>query len=72
MVRRVGTGGRPNKGPRELFSTRVSPELASKFRAEAEHLDLSYSDLLANVLAERYGLPPVIDAQVVDQMRLTA
>ena len=64
--------GRKGKGPREVLATRVSPELARRLRDEAEQLDLSYSEVLANVLAAHYGLPPVAVPKPQEQMKLTA
>jgi len=52
--------------------SRVAPAVADAVRNEAEQLDLSYNDLIANILADRYGLPPVPKPTETDQMRLTA
>ena len=73
MARRKPPGsGRKSKGPREVYATRVSPELGQRLRDEAERLDLAYSEVLANVLAAHYGLPPVATPRNEDQMKLTA
>ncbi len=64
--------GRKSKGPREVYATRVAPELGRLLREEAERLDLAYSEVLANVLAAHYGLPPVTIPKNEAQMKLTA
>ncbi len=72
MPRRVSQGGRPSKGARIAMISRVAPAVAEAVRNEAERLDLSYNDLIANILADRYGLPPVSKPAESDQMKLTA
>lgn len=72
MAKRQAQGGRPSKGPRVTLLTRCPPEVANAARAEAERLDLSYSDLVANVLAERYGLPPIAEPKADGQLKLPA
>jgi len=57
---------------RRQLATRVSVELAEAVRAEAERLDLSYSDIMANILAAHYGHPPIAVPQSENQMRLSA
>ncbi len=53
--------------------TAVAPTVSEAIRAEAERLDLSYSDVMANVLAAHYGYPPMATpAAQSDQMKLTA
>jgi len=46
--------------------------LAEAVRAEAERLDLSYSDYIANVLAAAHGFPPIAEPKDATQMQLTA
>lgn len=41
------------------FMTRLPEPLADALRSEADHLDLSYSEVIGNIVAERYGFPPV-------------
>jgi hypothetical protein len=73
MARQKPPGsGRKSKGPREVYATRVPPELGRHLREEAERLDLAYSEVLANVLAAHYGLPPVAMPRNEEQMKLTA
>jgi len=72
MRQRPEGSGRRSKGPRDVFTTRIPTPLADQLRADAERQDLSYSDFLANVVAEKYGHPPVAPAKQDDQMRLTA
>jgi hypothetical protein len=72
MPKRVSQGGRPSKGHRIVMLSRVSPTLADAVRAKAEQLDLSYSDVIANILADHFGHPPVATPQADDQMKLTA
>lgn len=64
--------GRPSKGARLPFTVRVPAALAEAVRAEADDLEMSYSDHIANVLAEKYGHPQVARPHDQDQMRLTA
>src|SRR4051812_30412363 len=59
MRKRTAGPGRPNKGAREAFMTRLPEALATELRNEADELDLSYSELIGNIVAARYGLPPV-------------
>ncbi len=47
--------GRPSKGDRWLVSTRLPVAMAEEFRHLAEVQDLSYSELLANIVAEHLG-----------------
>ena len=56
MAKRVApTGaGRPSKGPRDLFVTRVPVEEGAEVRALAAELDLSYSDAVGELI--RIGL----------------
>lgn len=56
---RAGGPGRPSKGPRDVFLTRLPPAHASAVRTRAEELDLSYSECIADLLAEAFGLPLV-------------
>jgi hypothetical protein len=72
MARRPASGGRPSKGNRAPLLTRPPVELVEAVRAEAERLDLSYSDYIANVLAAAHGFPPVVEPKDKDQMQLSA
>ncbi len=72
MQRRPAQGGRPSKGRRAPLLTRPPAALAEAVRAEAERLDMTYSDYIANVLAEKHGFPPVARPHDGDQMKLTA
>jgi len=69
MARRAASGGRPSKGNRATLLTRPPVELVEAVRAEAERLDLSYSDYIANILAAAHGFPPVV--QPKDQAQMT-
>lgn len=64
--------GRRSKGERVQFITRLPIELATRVRAEAEELDLSYSEALANRVAASYGLPPVAVSPAAGQQKLIA
>ena len=72
MRQRPPGSGRRSKGPRDVFTTRVPTPIADLVRADADRAELSYSDFVANVLAEKYGLPPVAEPKDQDQMKLTA
>lgn len=73
MGKRIATGGRPSKGPRDLFVVRPTEAIGKLVRQEAEDLDLSYSELVARVLAEHYNLPPTNDIAMAGQgtLRMT-
>lgn len=72
MARHPAQGGRPGKGDRVPLLTRPPLDLARAVRAEAERLDLSYSDYIANVLAAAHGFPPVAKPTDESQMQLIA
>lgn len=72
MRQRPEGSGRKSKGPRDVFTTRIPTPLADKLRDDAQRHDLSYSDFLANVVAEKYGHAPVAVAKDTEQMKLTA
>ncbi len=72
MARRPATGGRPSKGKRQPLLTRAPAELAQVVRNEADRLGLSYSDYIANVLADKHGFPHVTEPKNDAQMKLTA
>lgn len=72
MARHPAQGGRPSKGDRAPLLTRPPLELAQAVRAEAERLDLSYSDYIANILAATHGFPPVVITKDEAQMKLIA
>lgn len=59
MPKRRGTpgAGRPSKGDRRQFVTRVPRAAADLVLAEAEARDLSYSEYLAIVIALAHGVP---------------
>lgn len=57
------------------MTTRLPPTLADAVRAYADRHDLSYSDAIANVLAEHFGAPPVAPVAPVkdeSQLQMTA
>lgn len=47
----------PNMGQRKLYATRPPEDVASELERESAETGLSYTQLLADVVAERYGLP---------------
>jgi len=47
--------GRKSKGDRDLFVSRVPRDVANAVRREADRLDLSLSEYIANVLAKAHG-----------------
>jgi hypothetical protein len=47
----------PNMGQRKLYSTRPPEDVARAFEKELAGTGLSYSQHLADLLADRYGLP---------------
>lgn len=74
MPKRAAAGGRPSKGNRVRMMTAVSPAVSEAVRREAEELDLTYSDVMANILAAHYGQPPLSASTSSggQQMKLTA
>lgn len=72
MARRPATGGRPSKGDREPLTTRAPTPLAQAVRDDADRLGLTYSDHIANILAAKYGFPPVSTPKDEAQMQLSA
>lgn len=61
MGKRHATGGRPSKGPRDMFLIRPTEAIGKRVRQEAEELDLAYNDVLSRILADHYGLPATND-----------
>jgi predicted HicB family RNase H-like nuclease len=57
MARRRGSGGRPSKGPRIAFTTRVPESLGDVISDAADDAGLSLNDYIAGVLAHAHGLP---------------
>ncbi len=55
-----------------MLITRPPRDLTDAVRAEAERLDLSYSDYVANCLAATHGFPPVVTSKDTSKMKLTA
>lgn len=49
--------GRPSRGKRHPFFTRIPEELASEVIEEADARDMSYSEYIALVVAEKHGRP---------------
>ncbi len=72
MPRRPASGGRPSKGDREPLTTRAPTPLAQAVRDDAERLGLTYSDHIANILAAKYGFPPITAPKDETQMQLSA
>lgn len=64
-------GGRPSKGDRHQFITRVPRAAADRIQAEADRLDLSYSEYIAYVLANAHGIEtPLPEHASYDQREL--
>lgn len=61
MARRSGPG-RPSKGDRHLFATRLPRPVADSVQARSDELGLSYSEYIAWILANAHGftepMPP--------------
>jgi len=49
--------GQPHKGPRDQFITRPTEAVGKRVRQEAEEKNLPYGTVIANILADHYGLP---------------
>lgn len=73
--RRVNPGaGRPSKGERELFTTRVPKPVADLIRVRAEELDLSFSECVADLLAVALDVPEhsiVVKDRAQEELPLT-
>ena len=57
VVERGGRGGRPSKGKRDQFVSRVPWELGDLVRQQAGVAQVTVNDYIAVVLAERVGRP---------------
>ncbi len=55
-----------------MFTTRIPAQIAEALRAYADEADLSYSEAVANAVAEKFGFPPVASPPVADQQKLIA
>lgn len=60
------------KGDRVPLLTRVPRPVADRVREEAKVLNVSYTDFIATLLAQRYGLSPVAERPDQEQFPLTA
>lgn len=49
-------GGRPSKGERHAFMSRVPINAAVQLMEEADELDVTYSELIAHIVGQRYGI----------------
>jgi hypothetical protein len=47
----------PNMGPRKLVAVRPPADIATAFELELAQMRMTCSELLADIAAERYGLP---------------
>jgi len=73
MANRVNQGGgRPSKGERVRMMSRLSPAAAEAVRTEAELLNIAWGDVIANIVAAHFGLPPMATPKAAAQMKLTA
>lgn len=62
-----------NMGPRKVYATRLPSDVAALFEEDAHRLGLSYSQYMADVLAERYDRPlPSQRFRTKKQMRAEA
>lgn len=64
-------GGRPSKGERHLFQSRVPLDVRDFVFAEATRLGVTYSDYIARLLVEHAGTepPPYLQGFTVRQPR---
>ena len=72
VVDRGGRGGRPSKGKRDQFVSRVPWELGDLVRERADAEQVTVSDYIAVVLAERVGRPDLApgDHRMFNQQEL--
>lgn len=57
MTTKRGSVGRPSKGDRHTFMTRVPRAAADVIQEEARRRGTSYSEYIAYVLANAHGIP---------------
>lgn len=63
--------GRPSKGQRHAFMSRMPMNVATRVMEEADELDVTYSDFIAHLVAARYGIDmPLTPARDADQKEL--
>lgn len=55
--RRPGGPGRPSKGARDVFAVRPMQPVGDVIRANADALDMSYSDYISAILANALNMP---------------
>lgn len=73
MARHLPGPGRPSKGDRWPVYVRLPRHVADRVRADADRLDISYSELMASVAAQHYGLPlEVPRVALEDELPLSA
>lgn len=75
MARPKRAPGRPSLGPRDDFHVRVPEALGDAIRDFADHEGMTFTDVIAVVLADRFGQPPprvLRYAPAVDRLPLTA
>lgn len=63
-------GGRPSKGDRHTFVTRVPRAAADLVQAEADKLGLSYSEYIAYVLSTHHGIAVTLPADGQESLPL--
>ena len=59
--------GRPSKGDRHTFVSRVPRAAADRVQAEAERLGLSYSEYIAHVLCLHHNVPTQLPAPATQE-----
>lgn len=72
MANMAGKPGRPSKGPRAAFLTRMHPELKAALHEAAVERGLTANDLIALLVAEHTGQTHLIDIQEVLPLQKTA
>lgn len=70
MARRRGSGGRPSKGPRVPFMTRVPEPLGDAISDAADAAGLTLSDYIAGVLANAHGFPAPTSPNDQEELQL--
>lgn len=68
----LGKRGRPSKGPREAFLTRMHPELKAALHEAAQNQGLTANDLIAVLIAEHTGRTHLVNYQEVLPLQKTA
>lgn len=66
MLERRSNGGRPSKGDRHAFKTRIAMPVAERLVAEADARGMPWGDYIEAVVAQAHGFDVVLPEKRVD------